>query len=141
MLTFQLLSLSSVVVFFVYFINHLKKLPQKTGQKLNRHLGLTMIVSLILFILDMTLYMMSESLFGFGQTSNMTGIVGLMGFGFSFYIIYRWIYPFIKKGGYRNDSIVGHHLHFQFVMFYLILFMVIVTMQSILLSILIYSLF
>lgn len=141
MFTFQLLSLLSVIFFIAFFYVHLKRLPLKQGQKLNRHLVLSMVVSLALFIMDMSLYMMSESLFGWGQTSNLTSIFGLLGFGSSFYIIFRWIYPFIKKGGYRNDSAVGHHLHFQFIMFYLVLFMVIVTMQSIVLSVLIYSLF
>ncbi|RJX26656.1 MAG: hypothetical protein C4537_02070 [Acholeplasma sp.] len=141
MLTFQLLSLLSTAIFFIFFFYHLKQLPKLNGQKLNRHLGLAMGVSLLLFIADMTLYMMSESLFGYGQTSNVSGIFGLLGFGFSFFIIYKWIYPFIKKGGYRDDSSVGHHLHFQFIMFYLILFIVIMTTQSILSSIFIYSLF
>ena len=141
MLTFQLFSLLSTAIFFIFFFYHLKQLPKTKGQKFNRHLGLAMGFSLILFIAEMTLYMMSESLFGYGETSNISGIFGLFGFGFSFYIIYKWIYPFIKKGGYRDDSSVGHHLHFQFIMFYLILFMIIMTIQSILLSILIYSLF
>lgn len=141
MLTFQLLSLLTSFIFFLYFSIHIKRLSKKTGQSLNRHLWKAMGMSLVLFIAQMTLYMMSESLLGYGQTSNLTGIMGLMGFGVSFYVIYKRIFPFIKKGGYRDDSTVGHHLHFQFIMFYIILFIVVFTMESILLTVLIYSLF
>ncbi len=141
MLTFQLFSLLTSIIFFLFFTFHLKRLPKVTGQRLNRHLWKAMGMSLLLFIAQMTLYMMSESLFGFGETSNLTGIFGLFGFGFGIYFAYKRIFPFIKKGGYRDDSTIGHHLHFQFIMFYLILFIVAVTMESILLTVLLYSLF